>query len=58
MEEVQVLSPNGKVKFILLPNAERLTFTVKNGEITVIENSPIIMKLDWFNLTSGVVFKR
>ena len=58
MNEVQVASPNGKVKFILLPNAERLTFTVKNGETTVIENSPVIMKLNWFDLTSGVVFKK
>ena len=56
MDEVQVTSPNGNVKFILLPNAERLTFTVKIGGTTVIENSPIVMKLDWFDLSAGVVF--
>ena len=58
MDEVQVTSPNGNVKFILSPNAERLTFTVKIGETTVIENSPIIMKLDWFDLSAGVVFNK
>ena len=58
MNEVQVVSPDSNVKFILSPNAERLTFTVKMGETTVIENSPIIMKLDWFDLSSGVVFKK
>jgi alpha-glucosidase len=58
MNEIQVTSHDGNVKFILLPNAERLTFTVKIGETTVIENSPIIMKLDWFDLSSGVVFKK
>ncbi len=46
------------MKFILSPNAERLTFTVKIGETTVIENSPIIMKLDWFDLSAGVVFNK
>ena len=58
MKEVQVVSPDGNVKFILSPNAERLTFTVKIGETTVIENSPIIMKLDWFDLSAGVVFNK
>jgi len=57
MEEIQVVSPGGNVKFILLPNAERLTFIVKLGEATVIENSPVIMKLDEYDLSAGVVFK-
>ena len=58
MKEVQVVSPDGSVKFILSPNAERLTFAVKIGETIAIENSPIIMKLDWFDLSAGVVFKK
>jgi alpha-glucosidase len=58
IEEVQVVSPDGNIKFILLPNAERLTFTVKIGGTTVIENSPIIMKVDDYDLSSGVVFQK
>lgn len=58
MSQVQVVSPDGNIKFILLSNAERLTFKIKIGETTIIENSPIIMKLDWFDISSGVVFKK
>src|SRR5439155_1128697 len=35
---------------------ERLTFTVVFGNATVIEPSPIVMKLDGYDLSSGVVF--
>ena len=56
-EEVQIVSPDGNVKFILLSNAERLTFVVKLDETTVIGSSPIIMKLDNYDLSSGVVYK-
>jgi alpha-glucosidase len=56
MEEVQVVSPDGKVKFTLLPNAERLTFKVTLGDKVVLETSPIVMKLDGYDLSSGVVF--
>src|SRR5437867_7465330 len=56
MQEVQVASPDGKIKFRILPNAERLTFTVSMGNATVIEPSPIVMKLDGYDLSSGVVF--
>ena len=56
MQEVQVASPDGKLKFTILPNAERLTFTVTFGNATVIEPSPIVMKLDGYDLSSGVVF--
>ena len=31
MQEVQVASPDGKIKFTVLPNAERLTLTVTMG---------------------------
>jgi len=56
MKEVEVVSPDGIVKFTLLPNAERLTFTVKLKETTVIEPSPIVMNVDGYDLSSGVVF--
>ncbi len=56
MEQVQVASPDGKVKFTLLPNAERLTYTVTMGDTTVIEPSPVVMRLDGFDLSAGVVF--
>src|SRR5262245_1553724 len=56
MPEVQVASPDGKVKFTIQPNPERLTFTVAFGEATVIEPSALVMTLDGFDLSSGVVF--
>jgi alpha-glucosidase len=55
MQEIQVASSDNKVKFTMLPNAERLTYTVTFGNTTVVEPSPIIMKLDGFDLSSGVV---
>lgn len=56
MQEVQVASPDGKIKFTILPDAERLTFAVTMGNTVVIEPSPIVMKLDGYDLSSGVVF--
>ena len=58
MEQVQVTSPDGNVKMTILPNAERLSFTVKLGNTVVIDPSTIIMKLDGYDLSSGVVFKK
>jgi len=58
MQEIQVASPDGKVKFTLLPNAERLTLTVSLGETKVLDPSPIVMKVDDYDLSSGVVFKK
>ena len=55
MEQVQVASPDGRVKFTLLPNAERLTYTVTMGDTTVIEPSPVVMHLDGYDLSAGVV---
>ncbi len=57
MQEIQVASPDGKVKFILKPNAERLTFTVSLNDATVIDPSPIVMKVGSFDISAGVVFK-
>jgi len=56
MEQVQVASPDGNVKLTILPNAERLTFTVTLGNTTVLDPSTIIMNLDGYDLSSGVVF--
>jgi alpha-glucosidase len=56
MQEVQVASPDGQVKFMVLPNAERLSFTVKLGETTVIERSSLVLDLDGYDLSAGVVW--
>ena len=56
MKPVDITSPNGNVKFSLLPNAERLTFTVTMGGRIVLDPSSIVMKVDGYDLSSGVVF--
>jgi alpha-glucosidase len=55
MEQVQVTSPDGNVKLTILPNAERLTFSVTLGSATVLDPSTIAMNLDGYDLSSGVV---
>ena len=55
MEQIQVASPDGKVKLTIAPNAERLTFTVTLGDKTLIEPSALVMKVDDYDLSSGVV---
>ena len=55
MEQVQVAGPEGEVKFTLLPNAERLTFTVTLGDTLVLGPSTIVMNLDGYDLSTGVV---
>ena len=54
MEEVRVASPDGKIEFVMLPNAERLSYTVKLGDTTVIEPSTLSMIVDGYDLASGV----
>ncbi len=56
MKEVQVTSPDGKVKFTLGSNPERLTYAVMLGDTTVIEPSPLDMRVDGYDLSSGVIF--
>lgn len=56
MEQVQVAGPDGNVKLTVLPNAERLSFTVTLGDTTVLEPSTIVMKMDGYDLSTGVVF--
>ena len=51
-------SPDGRLKFTLLGNAERLTFTVTAGDVTVLEPSTLTLTLDGFDLSSGVVFSK
>jgi alpha-glucosidase len=55
MEQVQVASPDGNVKLTILPNAERLSFTVTLADTVVIDPSTIVMNLDGYDLSSGVV---
>ena len=57
MEQVQVVSPDGNVKLTILPDAERLGFTVTLGNTVVIDPSTIVMNLDGYDLSTGVVFK-
>lgn len=51
MPQIDVRSPNGHVTLRFLPNAERLTFTVQLGNVTVIEPSPIVLTLDGYDLS-------
>lgn len=53
----QVASPDGRVKFLLAGNAERLTFSVQLGATTVIEPSPLRLLVDGNDLASGVSFR-
>ena len=55
MEQIEVASPNGEVRLVLLPNAERLTYAVKMGDTTVVEPSTLRMTVDGYDLPSGVV---
>ena len=48
-------SPGGTITFTLLPNAERLTYAVAMENQPVIDPSPIVMELDGFDLSTGVV---
>lgn len=57
LPEVVVRSPGERVAFTLLPNAERLTFTVKLGETTVIAPSALKLTVDGADLSSGVVWR-
>jgi alpha-glucosidase len=56
MKQVQVTSQDGNVKLTILPNAERLSFTVTLGDTTVLEPSTIVMNVNGYDLSAGVVF--
>ena len=55
MPGLEVASPDGRLRFKLLPNAERLTFTVTMENATVIDPSPIAFTLDGYDFSAGVV---
>jgi alpha-glucosidase len=56
MDEVQVTSPDGRISLVVLPNADRLGYTVKMGDTTVIEPSNISLFVDGFDLAgSGLI---
>ncbi len=54
MEELRISSPNGRIAFVLLPNAERLTFLATLDGVPAIEPSPLRMELDGYDLSAGV----
>jgi alpha-glucosidase len=56
MEQVDVSSPDGKVRVTVLPNAERIIFVVKRDGAAVLDPSPVTMVVDGFDLSSGVAF--
>ena len=56
MQEVQVASPDGKVKFMLGSNPERLTWSATLNGTAVIEPSSLDMRVDGYDLSSGVIF--
>lgn len=55
MPPLEVSSPNGQIAFKLLPNAERLTFAVTLGRTPALDPSPIVLNLDGYDLSGGVV---
>jgi len=56
MKEVQIASPDGKVKLIVGSNPERLTYWVTLENTAVIEPSPFDVRMDGYNLSCGVTF--
>ena len=52
------MSPDGRVKFTLASNPERLTFQVTMGDMIVIEPSSLRLSIDGFDFGSGVVFEK
>jgi alpha-glucosidase len=56
MEEVNVASPDGQLQFTLLPDAERLSYTVTLRGVSVIAPSTLSLVLDGYDLASGVIF--
>ncbi|WP_282942654.1 glycoside hydrolase family 97 protein [Paenibacillus sp. RC67] len=56
LNEVEVVSPDGRVKFIVGSNPERLNFKVTLDDTIVIEPSALHMIVDGYHLSSGVIF--
>ena len=55
MPEVRVASPDGRLTFTFAPNAERLNYTVALENTIVLEPSTMMMELDGYDLSTGVV---
>ena len=55
MERLDVASPDGRIVFTLLPNTERLSFTVTMDGRTAIDPSPVQMEVDGFDLGAGLI---
>ncbi len=56
MEPVSVVSPDGRVVLELLPNPERLSFTLRMDGRTVVEPSPLQMTVDGYDLGAGLIY--
>ncbi|HKZ31362.1 MAG TPA: glycoside hydrolase family 97 N-terminal domain-containing protein [Vicinamibacteria bacterium] len=56
MERVRVASPDGRIELTVLPNAERLSFTVSMDGRTVVDPSPVQMSVDGFDLGAGLTY--
>jgi len=56
MERVRVASPDGRIELEVLPNAERLSFTVRMDGATVVDPSPVQMSVDGFDLGAGLIY--
>ncbi|HOK95822.1 MAG TPA: glycoside hydrolase family 97 catalytic domain-containing protein [Anaerohalosphaeraceae bacterium] len=56
MKEVRLVSPDGKVSFIIDSNPERLTWSAMIESTIVIEPSPLDMRIDGYDISSGVIF--
>jgi alpha-glucosidase len=57
-DPIDVVSPDGRLKFALAPNPERLTFQVTLDRTAVIEPSAIRLNIDGYDFGSGVVFEK
>ena len=57
-QKIAVSSPDGKITFHILPNAERMTYSVSLENTPVIESSPLMISVDGNDLTSGVVIQK
>jgi alpha-glucosidase len=56
MKPLDLRSPDGRIQFSLLPSAERMSFAILMNGSAVIDPSPLVMKVDGYDLSSGVVF--
>jgi len=51
-----VASPDCRIELEVLPNAERLSFTVRMDGRTVVETSPVQMTVDGFDRGAGLIY--